>query len=226
MTRGSSSRKHEQIVDCIRRIGWREFDYVEVAIYGSLIRGDFVGCISDIDVFIVSNKPIGKEEAKTIEEKIRRCAEAHELCYRDVDIAWCTLDEIQEGKCRFKFLTVYRGDFESNHEVVYGEPVHRSAPSHWDPCQRYMRLKEMYRRAASMKFKLIVLGELIKLSLMLVGYHGPWDKRSIHTMLGKLGWRREALIWRNYLSGVEPSNRIVERVFEDIQRFLGEKCRD
>ena len=188
---------------------------VEAVVYGSLVRGDFVDGCSDLDIFLVVSEPF--LDAHSVSRLVGACLDAHGLRVRGVDVAWCYYDELLSHRCDYKFLTVYRGDFELNSVLVHGRPVHRVQAPVWSPLERCRRLLELSRRP---HMRGIVAGETVKLRLALEGYVGPWDKWSVLEAARSLGGCYYE-VWSAYVSCGRPSDRCVGRVLGWLVRLCG-----
>ena len=98
----------------------------EVVLYGSLVRGDFDPRISYVDFFTVIRDSCAARMDSLVNLLKRLFEEAAGKCLgavpaRDVDAAWCFESELGGG-CDYKFLTIYRDDFEDHNIIVWGTP--------------------------------------------------------------------------------------------------------
>jgi len=107
-------------------------------LYGSLVRGDYIPGCSDIDIFLVVAGPTAP--VRLARSLAMTGAVARGLRPRGIDVAWCTVDEVLRHECTYKFLTMYRDDFEHNSMIVAGKPVHMLQPARWSPGERCRRL--------------------------------------------------------------------------------------
>ncbi|MGQ4892398.1 MAG: nucleotidyltransferase domain-containing protein [Candidatus Njordarchaeia archaeon] len=97
-------------------------------VFGSLVRGDFVPGISDIDVFIVFKNNTGEKTINQILNRLYAISEPYRGCsnYEKVlDIPWDFEKNLpfrgREIKPFFKFLGIYAFDFVKYSKVIYGE---------------------------------------------------------------------------------------------------------
>jgi hypothetical protein len=107
--------------------------------------------------------------------------------------------------CNFKFLTLYRDDFDSHSIIVHGGAFHKAFPVL--PFEESFRLSvnRVVERICGWKgnpnLLRIAAGELVKLLLAWEGYRGPWDKFSVLKELERRGYSKLAGFWRAYISG-------------------------
>ncbi len=203
-------------LECIEQLACSIPGMLEVAVYGSLVRGDYVLGCSDVDVFLVVSS--FQLEAGRLAKWLEMCLWASGLEARGVDLAWCSLDELLAGSCDYKFLTVYRRDFEENRMLVCGRPVHVASTPYWDPEGRCRRLLELSRKPGMRR---IVAGEAVKLLLMLEGYRGPWDKWSVLEAVREMLDGCMLELWEAYTGCGEPPGECVEEALDRLRRVCG-----
>lgn len=179
------------------------------------MRGDFLPGCSDLDIFIVTSRPL--LDTHRLSQLISMCTELSGLEVRGIDIAWCSLDEILSHKCNYKFLTIYRNDFEQNHIIIHGKPAHTLQPPYWTPQARCRRLAKLARKTS---MRSIVAGEVVKLMLALQGYRGPWDKHSVLSMAREKLDRCSYEVWASYIRCGEPPSDCATSVIKK----LGQLC--
>ncbi|MEB3805957.1 MAG: nucleotidyltransferase domain-containing protein [Desulfurococcales archaeon] len=207
----------------------------EAALYGSLVRGDFDPNISDIDIFLVISDrcPVAdavEEVKKLLVESARKCIGG--LPVRGVDVAWCLAEELGYG-CQYKFLTLYRMDFEENHIIAWGRALHKKIPwQSWSEilCGSLERVKTRLREWSGKPELLpIAAGEAVKLALAASGYRGPWTKHGILRELEARGWKRALGLWRKYIEGsrVEPVEALqtAQEALRMVRNLLGDCSR-
>ncbi|MCE4600207.1 MAG: nucleotidyltransferase domain-containing protein [Desulfurococcales archaeon] len=223
-----------KLAELVSRSGFSEC-LEEVALYGSLVRGDFDPNISDVDVFLVASDgcPVTdavEEVKKLLVESARKCIGG--LPVRGVDVAWCLAEELGYG-CQYKFLTLYRADFEENHIIVWGRALHKKTPRQsWSEilCRSLERVKTRLREWSGKPELLpIAAGEAVKLALAASGYRGPWTKKEILRELEARGWERAVGLWRKYMEGgrVEPVEALqtAQEALRVVRNFLGDCSR-
>lgn len=194
----------------------------EVAVYGSLVRGDFDPRISDVDFFLVISDECTSQVAEVLYDfneaaggTINNCLSGSPA--RGVDVAWCLESEVDKG-CDYKFLTIYRDDFDSNHVIIWGGPLHESAPR--QPLQEALciSLKRVKRRimewGSDSKLLAIAAGEAIKLALISHGYDGPWSKHEVLSALRQRYWVILEEFWSDYIKGRHHERSKIEKVIE------------
>ena len=173
-------------------------------LYGSIIRGDFINGVSDIDFFAVL-----KEDDPNIIEKLRAILE--ECCENinavEVDLAWGDLENIRDPINKgypFKFLTIYQDDFLKYHKIIYGNEIKDILPRYdWKKLVKW-RVKKLLslieERRKNPKMLHISAGEIARLLALLNGA----KSLSKNDILNKLKEMRdgEALeIYKAYLNG-------------------------
>jgi len=92
-------------------------------LFGSLVRGDYVPGLSDVDFLAVLRRP-AEEELRTLRAALEEATRS--LHPKLVDLPWALVDDLRDplgGGHPFKFLTFYQRDFLDHHVVVYGEEV-------------------------------------------------------------------------------------------------------
>ena len=142
-----------------------ERELYSLILYGSIVRGDFIPKVSDIDFFAVVRSEAVIPILKEILEDVCRDLEALE-----VDLAWEYLDNIYDPLNRgypFKFLTIYQDDFIKHHIVVYGRDIVDMLPRYdaeslikWR-CRFLLNLLE--RHKGNTKMLHIIAGETARL---------------------------------------------------------------
>jgi len=146
---------------------------------------------------------------------------------RGIDLAWCLRSEIESSSvlCDYKFLTLYREDFEQNSILVLGEKLHAvpSVPSSEEAIRQ--ALKRLSRRVVEFAEKNpsllpILAGEAAKPVLLINGYKGPWTKQAINKALHRTD-PVLADIWRNYL---DKNQLPAERALQAIRYALDKLC--
>jgi len=144
-------------------------------LYGSIVRGDFILGVSDIDFFAVvmdeSIIPWLKELLIDI---------CKDLEVSEVDLAWEYLENLNDPLNKgypFKFLTIYQDDFVRNSIVIYGRDVVGMLPKYdtnslvtWR-CRFLLNLLDQYR--GNIKMLHIIAGETARLLAWI-------EKRSLH----------------------------------------------
>lgn len=185
---------------------------MELVLYGSIVRGDYDSDISDIDLFYIVDDAC-KDDITHINHVLGDITgSALRVCgvrepRRGIDLAWCLRSEIESSSvlCDYKFLTLYREDFEQNSVLVLGEKLHTllPAPSLEDAIRQ--ALKRLSRRVVEFAEKNpsllpILAGEVAKLVLLSNGYKGPWAKQAVYKALQRAD-PVLADIWRSYLDG-------------------------
>ncbi len=209
MTPGYSSR----LINCLASRDWGGIGAVEAAVYGSLVRGDFAPGCSDLDLFIVTARPI--LDPAGAEALARQCLHIAGIRVRGVDIAWCHVDEVLSGRCRYKFLTVYRKDFDRHHVMLHGRPLHALQPPLWSIGERCSHILRVSRREG---LREVAAGEAVKLLLIMRGYHGPWDRYSVAEAVAGLGDECAVEVWRSYLECGKAGRECVGAVLEALVR--------
>jgi len=195
------------LFECLRGLVGSVPGVVEAVVYGSMVRGDFVPGCSDLDVFLVVSGPF--LDTAWLSRLVGRCLDCSGVRVRGVDIAWCSVDEIYSHRCDYKFLTVYREDFERHSLLLYGVPVHRVQSSYWSLRGRCERLLGLAGRRV---MRGIVAGETVKLLLLAHGYRGPWDKVSVLRAVSEMLDECSVRVWSSYVSCVEPPEECVDRL--------------
>ena len=208
----------------------------ELVLYGSIVRGDYIPEISDVDLFYVLDDS-ERDRVDSIDERLREhtssCMERLNIhSGRGVDTAWCFYSEVAGDRhdlCDFKFLTLYRGDFERFSIIVYGEPIHRflrPPPLDRSLLMAYNRLRSRFREWRGRDDLLpIVAGELIKLLLIVDGYRGPLSKYAILNQLRSSGRNDLADYWARYIGGgkqdLDKTVEIINQLFRAVRNRLG-----
>ncbi len=208
---------------------------VELVLYGSIVRGDYDSDISDIDLFYIVNDAC-KDDITRINHVLGNITEsALRICgvrepRRGIDLAWCLRSEIESSSalCEYKFLTLYREDFEQSSILVLGEKLHTllPAPSPEDAVRQ--ALKRLSRRVVEFAEKNpsllpILAGEVAKLVLLSNGYKGPWVKQAVYRALQRTD-PVLADIWRNYLDGKPlPAREALQVIRYALNRLCGGK---
>jgi len=168
-------------------------------LYGSLVRGDFIPKVSDIDFFAVVKNDVIIPTLKEILLDVCRDIEASE-----VDLAWEYLENICDPLSRgypFKFLTIYQDDFIRNHVVVYGRDIADMLPRYdveslikWR-CRFLLNLVE--RHKGNIKMLHIIAGETARLMAWIE--HRSLHKETVLNTLLRLGDWDALEIYKAYL---------------------------
>ena len=211
---------------------------VELVLYGSIVRGDYDSDISDIDLFYIVDDAC-KGDITWINHVLRSITEsALRICSieeprRGIDLAWCLRSEIENHSalCDYKFLTLYREDFEQNSVLVLGEKLHTLLPAPSPEEAIRHALRRLSRRVVEFSEKNpsllpILAGEAAKLVLLSNGYKGPWAKQAVYKALEGAD-PVLADIWRNYLDGTPlPAREALQVIRYALNRLCDEKFRD
>lgn len=210
--------------------GVKAFDELDIAsreevtsivLYGSLVRGDFVTNVSDIDILLVFNT----EPTDRIVEEVQKCFTDVAVPYRGksncpevFDIPWVFVSELplknataKESHLYWKFLEIFAFDFVAHSEVLRGEDF-RQKLNVKDPKTLIQSRAEDLRNKWS-KFKadkkhwmvVIITGELIRLAQIKFGER-TIDKRVVYQNFKKHvpyfdGKEFIDVFWNEYLTG-------------------------
>jgi predicted nucleotidyltransferase len=186
-----------------RLLGYSELDkkLYSLILYGSIVRGDFIPNVSDIDFFAV-----------ILDDKIIPVIRnILEICCSDtgaveVDLAWESLENIRDPLNKgypFKFLTVYQDDFSKFHIVIYGKDIVDDIPRYdsrslirWR-CE--FTLKNLYKNKDNLKMLHIIAGETIRFIAWLET--SSLHKDDVIDFLKKSGDKEALDIYLSYLGG-------------------------
>ena len=153
-----------------------------IVLFGSLVRGDFIDDVSDIDILIVFKNGTSEDDINYIIDKLNQVQKRFVYCknYEALDIAWVFENELplvhQPTKTFFKFLTIYAFDFIKYSEVLYGEDFRDNLlvkpPKEW-VSKRIARIKlllKKFRSDNNEKMLMILAGEIIRLAQIVFGF--------------------------------------------------------
>ena len=213
----------ERLVQCLRLIEWSQLGIVWAVLYGSLVRGDYIDGCSDVDLFLATLKPLEATALKHVESAALSCAERSGLQPRQIDIAWCTVDELQHGVCSFKFLTIYYEDFKRNSLTIHGEPI--SPKQRWSLRERCEKIINLLKAPGRIPLR-IVAGEAVKLLLYLRGHRGPWDKYTVARIVEGEGDECMRAVWGSYMrcQQLEDSSQLLRSCTRHLEAGLRAAC--
>ena len=206
-----------------------------IVVFGSLVRGDFVDDVSDIDILIVFKNGAPQESIRSVLDAVRGVEARFNVCknFSVLDVVWVYEEEIplvnRFTKTFFKFFTIYAFDFIKNSEVIYGEDFRDRLfvknPKFWVP-SRIIRLKKLFKKwveDGNARMLMILAGEVIRLAQIAFGKPtiNKWDViKLFREYVPNYPMKSFAeTIWREYLT---PKNRKVvdEKYIKNIVRFI------
>ncbi|ASJ17277.1 hypothetical protein A3L04_09455 [Thermococcus chitonophagus] len=206
------TRKHLPL-DCLRR-RLSSLPIYSLILYGSIIRGDYIPGVSDVDVFVVLEK-FNKRILLRVEEAVEECFT--EFKPVEVDVAWELVENLDDPLKKgypYKFLTVYREDFVENHIVVLGNDI--IPPSYDFSVLLEERIKSIERNLekfkGNKKMMHILAGEVVRLWAFLNGAN--LDKASVLKKLEELGDEAALEIYGGYLN--QRSTKFSQDFLEEI----------
>ena len=224
---------------------------ISITIGGSLVRGDFIDDLSDVDVYTLVRENVQEyldsEEHKTFRSYFESYlsqykGHSHNPFVWD-DVSICeedlpkTLDDLANQ--RIKTLGIYLFDFIENHRTVYGEDFTRRLPENSNPKSLVIpRIDSLLERAEKIfnntqnRDRIYLMGvEALKALQLYFGENPAIDKPTVERVyrehvpdfsMKSFGWE----IWQNY---VDPKVKIpinpVERYLEyirDVQKLVQE----
>ncbi len=152
-----------------------------VVLFGSLVRGDFIDDVSDVDILIVFRNGTSNSEIEYIIDKIKNIPGniPGEGCYEAIDLVWLYEKELplvnQPVKSPFKFLSIYAFDFIKNSKILYGVDFRDAMvvenPRKWI-IPRVNRLRNLLKKSLNErndKMLTILAGETIRLAQLVFG---------------------------------------------------------
>jgi predicted nucleotidyltransferase len=179
-----------------------------LVLFGSLVRGDYVPGLSDVDFLAVLRRP-AEEQMKKLMAILLEATRG--MCPKLVDLPWALVDDLRDPLHRghpFKFLTFYQRDFLEHHVVVYGEEVaplmprldHRGLAG-W---RAEAMLANLERFRGDPEMMRLQAGEAARF-LAVMGGARDISKAEILRALGELGDAEALAIYGDYVSGVEEA---------------------
>jgi len=208
-----------KIVSCIENVLKRKNSkkIFSAVVYGSLLRGDFIPGISDIDLLIVFKREADIEYINRLQEAIWKCSENYrgEAHFEKiVDILWIYKDGLPlkntDVVSPFKCLSIYAFDFVKYSKVLFGVDFRKDLKVP-DPkkmvktrAKRLLELLEKFTREKKYNMVEILAGEAIRLAQICYG-EATIDKRLVFRNFMKYvpdySYKRLAeKIWSRYLT--------------------------
>ncbi|MFA4669641.1 nucleotidyltransferase domain-containing protein [Pyrococcus kukulkanii] len=219
------TRKHLPL-DCLRK-RLSSLPIYSLILYGSVVRGDYIPGVSDVDVFVVLEE-YDEKILLRVEEVVRECFADFKPV--EVDVAWELVENLDDPLRKgypYKFLTIYRQDFVENHIVVVGNDI--MPPSYDFSALLQERIKSiesnLERFKNNGKMKHILAGEVVRLWAFLNG--ADLDKTSVLKKVEEVGDKEALEVYKKYLEGrkMEFSQEFLEefikRKLMEIQAILG-----
>ena len=207
---------------------------VSVVLFGSILRGDFVPNVSDIDILIVFSDNASREDIDKILETIYSIGEKYRgfsKYDKVIDVPWMFEREIPmkgSGKRSiFKFLSIYAFDFAKYSMVLYGRDIVNEIeipdPKSLiiDRAKRLLELLEKYESENNEYMISILAGEATRLAQIAYG-EITIDKRKVLKNFLKYvpeyPMRTFAIeIWRKYLT---PESQVTPDYIEKCKKFI------
>ena len=220
---------------------------ISITIGGSLVRGDFIEDLSDVDVFTLVRGNIEEywdsEEHKAFISYFdsylsQYKGHSHNPFVWD-DLSICeedlpkTLDDLANQK--IKALGIYLFDFIENHRTLYGEDFTRRLPQNSDPKSLVIpRINSLLKRAEKIingtqnRDRIYLMGvEALKAVQLYFGEKPAIDKLAIEQVyrarvpdfpMKSFGWE----LWQNYIDPkvkipINPGERYLEYIFKYIR---------
>lgn len=214
-------------------------------VFGSLVRGDFIPGISDIDIFVVFENNTDGKTIDRILEHLYAVSKPYWGCsnYEKIlDIPWEFEKNLpikgRKIKPFFKFLGIYAFDFMKHSKVIYGENfvnmlyVPNPKTLIMERTKDILKKLEKYREEKKTYLIRILAGETIRLSQLKFG-ETTIDKRKVIDNFEKFvpnypmkNFARE--IWREYLTPPQEKkttkieiDKYIQFIKETIKVILG-----
>ncbi len=207
---------------------------VSVVLFGSLLRGDFVPSVSDIDLLIVFSNDASRQDIERILKALYVIGEKYSgfsKYDKVIDIPWILEKELPKKgsgkKSIFKFLNIYAFDFVKHSMVLYGRDI-TSEIEIPDPksliidrAKRILKLLEKHESENNKYMIKILAGEAIRLAQITYG-EATIDKRKVLKNFLKYvpdySMKTFAIkIWREYLS---PKKEESPEYIENCKKFI------
>ncbi|MBN2238942.1 MAG: hypothetical protein JW712_04140 [Dehalococcoidales bacterium] len=220
---------------------------ISITIGGSLVRGDFIPDLSDVDIYTLVRGTIREYWDSEEHDVVRSCFDAYFSRYQGHShnpFVWDDLsfseDDLPEtlhdlAHQRIKTFGIYLFDFIKNHRTVYGEDFTGRLPQNSDPKSLVVpRINSLLERAEKIadNTQISVMGvEALKASQLYFGENQAIDKPGIERAyrenvpdfpMKSFGWE----IWHNYVdpkakAPVHPIERYIEYM-RDVLKLVQE----
>ena len=190
-------------------------------LYGSLVRGDFLPEISDVDIFLIlEDGAIPDEIVNTVKSRLSGCLDSG----RGLDVVWEWKRDLTSKPYRgypFKFLTIYREDFKGDHVVLCGKgPLIPEMPFSHALNLRIRHIEDVLeKKKDDLKALSLLSGEVARHIAYLNG--SSLDKRDIVGTLLRLEDADGLRIFTAYLEGriVEDGDFLIRYIEKGVERL-------